>query len=166
MAGLGVGLALLKAAELDLELARMWGKLTSSRMVWSPGIVFEVVVEYALVAGLPLGAGLTPFCLFLQPKGRPGYVACLIATALIVPSLAITGVLVQLTGSPPIRFVGQQLLPALLAGAGIVASWLTMRLFGVWDPEPTWSDRMGRALGALWIVMGAVCGYIVLTVLH
>jgi len=166
MAGLGVGLALLKVADLDQELVKSLDRLITSWMVWSPWYFVEAIEELVVIVGLPICAGLTPCCLYFQARGRPGYVACLIATALIVPSLAIAGVLVQLTGSPPSRFVAPQLLPALLAGAGIFASWFTMRLFGVWKAEPTWPDRLGRALGVTWIVMGALSGCLVLTMLH
>jgi hypothetical protein len=165
-AGLGVGLALLKAADLDRELVRSWDRLLHSTTAWSPGVVIETIVEHALVLGLPFAAGMTPCCLYLQTRGRPGYAACLIATVLIVPSLAVAAIMVTLTGTPPNRYLFKLLLPTLVAGAGILASWITMRRFGVWKAEATWPDRMGRALGIMWIVMGAMCGYFVMSALH
>jgi hypothetical protein len=166
MAGLGVGLALLKFAELDRELVKSLDRLMTSWMVWSPWDFVETIEALVLIIGLPLGAGLTPCGLYFQTRGRPGYVACLIATALIAPSLAIVGLMAALTGSPPKDYVPKLLLSALLAGAAIVASWLTMRWFGVWKPEPVWYDRLGRTVGIMWIVMGAMSGYFVLSVLR
>jgi hypothetical protein len=37
---------------------------------------------------------------------------------------------------------------------GPVASWIALRIGHRWDAEPDWVDRLGRAMGAFWIVTG------------
>ena len=34
----------------------------------------------------------------------------------------------------------------------VAASWSTLFVSGRWNPEPHWMDRMGRALGAVWLI--------------
>ncbi len=38
-------------------------------------------------------------------------------------------------------------------GISIVAAWLILAFNGRWKSEAGWDDRIGRALGACWIVM-------------
>ena len=38
-------------------------------------------------------------------------------------------------------------------GGGITAAWLAMIVSGRWRPAPTWPDRLGRALGAAWLLL-------------
>lgn len=161
MLGLGLGLALMKASQLDQSLRLFWATLNTATPEWTGKRVFEAVLELTLVVGLPIGAGLTPCCLFFQKRGRPGYAACLIATVFVVPALVVIGVLVQLGGPGPDQYVGKLLFPTSLVGAAIFWSWLTLLFMGVWNPDPGWRDRLGRAMGVAWIVMGALCGYLV-----
>ncbi len=35
----------------------------------------------------------------------------------------------------------------------VITAWLVLALTGQWKAEPTWLDRLGRALGSTWIVM-------------
>lgn len=39
----------------------------------------------------------------------------------------------------------------LLGGFGVIVAWSVSVLVGCWRPEPTWIDRLGRALGVGWI---------------
>jgi hypothetical protein len=41
-------------------------------------------------------------------------------------------------------------------GFAVLGAWLFLLFSGCWRPEPTWIDRLGRALGALWIVLTLV----------
>jgi hypothetical protein len=40
--------------------------------------------------------------------------------------------------------------PLIVAGAW---AWLGLKETGFWRPEPTWIDRLGRALGWAWIIV-------------
>jgi hypothetical protein len=35
---------------------------------------------------------------------------------------------------------------------GVAASWLALAIVGRWNPERAWDDRLGRFLGALWMI--------------
>jgi hypothetical protein len=41
-------------------------------------------------------------------------------------------------------------------GCAVLGAWLFLLFSRCWRPEPTWIDRLGRALGALWIVLTLV----------
>jgi hypothetical protein len=41
-------------------------------------------------------------------------------------------------------------------GLAVLGSWLCLLFSGCWRPVPTWIDRLGRALGVLWIIMTLV----------
>ena len=43
-------------------------------------------------------------------------------------------------------------------GMAVAGAWLALAISGVWEPERTWIDRTGRALGTLWIML-AVAGF-------
>jgi hypothetical protein len=44
------------------------------------------------------------------------------------------------------------------AGASVAAVWITQAVTGLWRPSVDWVDRLGRALGGLWIVAGLIFG--------
>ncbi|WP_165069268.1 hypothetical protein [Paludisphaera rhizosphaerae] len=163
MVGLGLGLALMKVADMDRELARSWSRLTGDGMHWSLKNLLEAASEWGLFLGLPLGAGLTPFCLYYQSRGRPGYAACLIATVVLVPTLVLSGLLVALNGKRPNDYLAWHAVTTPLIGSAILSSWATLRLVGVWNPAPSWQDRLGRALGVLWIALGAMAAFLLCT---
>ena len=33
----------------------------------------------------------------------------------------------------------------------IIGAWVTLALVGRWRPQPTWTDRLGRGIGACWL---------------
>jgi hypothetical protein len=37
------------------------------------------------------------------------------------------------------------------AAYGVAGAWLALALAGWWRPEPSWVDRLGRALGLGWL---------------
>ena len=41
-------------------------------------------------------------------------------------------------------------------GFTVAGAWLALILIGRWQSEPTWIDRLGRAIGCLWIVLAVV----------
>lgn len=44
----------------------------------------------------------------------------------------------------------------LAAAGAVVAVWTSMRLDGRWAPEPSSIDRLGRIVGAAWIILSLV----------
>jgi hypothetical protein len=45
---------------------------------------------------------------------------------------------------------------ALPCGPAVAAVWLVLALSGRWRPERSWIDRLGRTLGAIWIIIAIV----------
>jgi hypothetical protein len=43
-------------------------------------------------------------------------------------------------------------------GLAVAASWSWLAWNGRWRSEPTWTDRLGRAIGVIWIVSAALVG--------
>jgi hypothetical protein len=41
-------------------------------------------------------------------------------------------------------------------GPAVAAVWLVLALSGRWRPEKSWIDRLGRLLGAMWIMISAL----------
>jgi hypothetical protein len=39
----------------------------------------------------------------------------------------------------------------LLAGVAVLVSWVCLLISGRWRAEPSWIDRLGRAMGVFWI---------------
>lgn len=80
---------------------------------------------------------------------RPGTLACASATLAWLGLIYLT----QVT-----RFF--QSFP-LVGGSSIVAAWVALGWLGLWrlrgwQPEPSWLDRLGRALGIAWLAIGGV----------
>ena len=44
-------------------------------------------------------------------------------------------------------------------GPAVAAAWLILALSGRWQPEKSWIDRLGRLLGAIWIVTSLLAMY-------
>jgi hypothetical protein len=44
-------------------------------------------------------------------------------------------------------------------GPGVAAVWLVLALSGRWRPEKSWIDRLGRLIGAMWIVISLLAAY-------
>jgi len=47
-------------------------------------------------------------------------------------------------------------LPVGSVGALIFFSWVMMGIFRTWRPERSWIDRLGRAIGVMWIFVSFV----------
>jgi len=123
-------------------------------------------IRLGLVAVVPVLATWTLALAALQlrqPRPRlrrltrqPGFVACVTASA----ALAVCGLSVL----PPLaagnQFIQFRLLRLSSYSAevsfAVAGAWLALALGGRWRPEPTWPDRLGRALGASWIAANAV----------
>ena len=47
------------------------------------------------------------------------------------------------------------------AGWAVAASWLTLAFIGRWRSEASWIDRLGRALGFAWILIGPLASLLI-----
>jgi hypothetical protein len=99
---------------------------------------------------------LLPACLILRLKrprpplrsmiSQPGFAACAAPLAVLVflplSLLAPSGL-----GQQIIEIAAQ-----VLVIAAVPLAWVFLIATRRWDPEPSWIDRLGRILGALWMV--------------
>lgn len=171
IAGFAVGLALLKAAiPKDLSIAQFCNAIISPSDGWSPWHAYALTLELGTFFAIPFLAGWTPACLVLQLTGprppwrrlrrQPGLVACLIVTAVVLAATMIVVMLAacgisQLPSSDD-DFLKPFVLGGAVAGAGVLSSWATMRLYGACRPTTVWTDRLGRLTGMIWIGLGAI----------
>jgi hypothetical protein len=126
-------------------------------------------VRYLLYSASYFTASWSLACLTLglrQPRmsfrfvlGQPGMVACL-TTAVILGlrlfTVAISFVFrylydVNLTISQILDIMDEPPQIPSEIGCAIAAAWVIQRASGGWRPEAYWIDRLGRALGFLWI---------------
>jgi hypothetical protein len=73
---------------------------------------------------------------------QPGLVAS--AALCVVSVIEVDVTFLQLFSIPP-------LLQAVLPGGTVLASWAVLLVSGRWQPEASWVDRAGRAVGGFWI---------------
>jgi hypothetical protein len=170
IAGVAAGLASVKALMPEFNPQRAFDAFVKLTERWSVWDAFAMFVELNLLLGIPFLAAWTPSCLvvhLVKPRDswhrlrrQPGFLACLTATAVIVPAFAASAMSAWFsigmnTRSAPERFISVYLLTGVLAGSGVLWNWLTLWLCGVFRPRPTSKDRLGRLTGAAWLVTGA-----------
>ena len=92
---------------------------------------------------------------FRRLMRQPGMVACVAATVVMAVGAALATAVIGTVGIPPLEDFYLKILPPLFDSAAIavVAVWSAMALARRWKPEPGWIDRMGRVIGALWIIV-------------
>src|SRR5262249_31282898 len=86
---------------------------------------------------------------------RPGMAACL----MVILGMGVACVLNLLDMTIPGSWQGAPMiliwlipLTLYLSAPPVAAAWSLLALTGRWNPEPTWTDRLGRVLGA-WLVV-------------
>src|SRR5262245_16769334 len=170
IAGLAAGLALARATSPEFTTRQLRDALLRPRGGWTLWHAFGLTLELGMFFFIPFVAGCTPACLLLQLarprppwrrlRRRPGFVACLIATAFVVVTLSIAMVLLATSAwefrLSSDRYLVAHVLGGLLAGFGVTAGWSTMKLCGACRPAPAWPDRLGRLTGAIWVAVGAI----------
>lgn len=171
IAGFAAGFGLVRAVSPDLTPGRVWEAITNPRDGWSAWYAFGLFLELGVIFVIPFVAGWAPACLMLQVVGprppwrrlvrRPGFIACLIATAVVIVSLAIAlaciGFSIWEIGSLPGEYWKVMIPAGIIGGWGILWSWATMKLCRASRSEPAWRDRLGRATGVVGIVVGLIC---------
>jgi hypothetical protein len=92
---------------------------------------------------------------------EPGFVACCVAVMgmLLAGPTYLINLRRNLTPGLPMSvkiqfWLGQALTCGKAEpGIAVLAAWVTLALCKQWRPRPDWLDRLGRAIGMLWIAM-------------
>jgi hypothetical protein len=87
---------------------------------------------------------------------RPGVMACLQVG--IVAGLVTCLGLARYLGAPQPGAVEEivgycAVFVSGLSGLAVAVCWITMAMLGLWRPEASWVDRLGRVLGMAWIAI-------------
>jgi hypothetical protein len=155
IAAAAFGFALLKPALSSL----------AARPIRLTGGAAEYAIFYGLLFGTPvlIASSLTLVALSLRPPRPPlrrlhrwpGFVVN--ASGILGVSVILVHYLGQ-TIIDPSRFSGTYMhvlstgLPGDV-GYFVLGSFLPLVLRGQWRPRPTWTDRLGWAIGVLWVAM-------------
>jgi hypothetical protein len=160
--GFGLADAMILVAATGLALAWLRKSLEYRLTFVSDGRIIENLRPSTLVgAAFAVTWGLGVVAIRLRPPRpsgrewtcRPGFVACLAATAGCFTKLAA---LLIWGAAAHFRFerwyvpsvLGQLIEPAAMAVAG---AWLTLWLAGLWKRERSWIDNLGIGVGLSWI---------------
>lgn len=168
-AGIALGFSLIRAIAPELTKPDSWAYLAYPPGGWSPIAAYERYICAVVFMMTPLLIACTPAVLILQAAGprppwrrlrrQPGFVACLLATALMAIAAVIGLLCLLLRGTPASRPTLErslELFPNIgLVGIGILCGWGAMKVCGAWRPVPSRRDRLGRLVGALWVVVAA-----------
>jgi hypothetical protein len=79
--------------------------------------------------------------------GQPGFAACAAPVAVVLVVLPLSLLAPSGLGQQIIEFAAQ-----VIVIAAVPLAWVFLIATRRWDPEPSWIDRLGRILGALWMV--------------
>jgi hypothetical protein len=140
----------------SLGLLRRLGIAVTNVLEFIPPLL---AVSSVTLLGLRLRRPRPP--LFVLAR-EPGTVACAVASLIMVPaSLAILAWHHQAVGSLRVAWnrAATDLQPeylsglTLLIGLAIAVTWLVMKAKRRWLAAAGWLDRLGRLVGAGWIVM-------------
>jgi hypothetical protein len=154
---------LIVALALGLAIARPGVALIADAMRSSPHDHFRTLAG-AIRLGRFLNIVVLNFLYFLLPaflilrlKGprpswgslirQPGFAACAAPVAFFLASLPLALLAPSGRAGQVIEIACQ----ILLASAAPLA-WVLLIATRRWDPEPSWIDRLGLILGALWMV--------------
>jgi hypothetical protein len=113
-----------------------------------PCLALRIVVDLIAMSPLLVVIGVAILALRVRPPRlrwqevleQPGFWACL-APILALLSLVPVGPLFGARYSP------------LLPSGAVGIAWLALAVTRRWHPEPSWIDRLGRALGLGWLVI-------------
>ena len=78
---------------------------------------------------------------------QPGFAACASPVAIVLASLPFALLAPSGLAGQVIEIAGQ-----VLIAAAVPLAWIALIATRRWDSEPSWIDRLGRILGALWMV--------------
>lgn len=176
IAGVGVGLGLVRCVAPSVTPTELWSILVNPPGGWTPEYAIALGAEFCGFFVTPFVAPWTLACLLVQLKsdrpGRlrrvPGFVACLLPTLGCAVTIATTWTILGRPAWGPIDPSGRdegeaQFGSSLLVGTSVLWAWVTMKVCGIWRARPTWTDRLGRLTGVVWVAIGILSGcYLVL----
>ena len=160
---LGDSMILIVALALGLAIARPGIGMTANAFRTVPQSHFRTLAG-AVQVGRVLNIVMLTFLFFLLPAflilrlkrprppfrlmmGQPGFAGCAAVVALVVIAVPLSLLAPSGLGQLFIESAAKVLLPA-----AVPLAWVYLIATRRWDPEPSWIDRMGRVLGALWMV--------------
>lgn len=171
IAGIAAGLGFTRFITPYITPEMLWNDFIYPREKLSLRYFLELTQELGVIVGIPFMAASTPAFLVIQlikPRSpwrrlrrQPGFIVCLLPTLITAITILVAGTSVGLSlwepqGSPTDEYAPAYILGGFLAGSSVLSSWVTMRLCGIYRPQPTWTDRIGRLIGLAWIAIG-VC---------
>ncbi|CAN5668928.1 hypothetical protein BH23PLA1_BH23PLA1_28840 [soil metagenome] len=86
---------------------------------------------------------------------QPGLLAVAMATAYTATNAVnfLLALLIRAKYKPSWTDYAGQAVPAYETAKSIMAAWLILAISGLWRPEPSWIDRLGRLIGLSWIAL-------------
>jgi hypothetical protein len=160
---LGDAMILILALALGLGLARPYVILIANYIHTAPNMYFQTL-DGSVSLGRSLNLIMLYFLYFLLPAclilrlrrprppmhrvvRQPGFAACAapVACYLVALPLSLLGPFVP--AGEVIELAGQ-----ILVAAASPLAWFFLAVTRRWAAEPSWIDRLGRMLGALWTV--------------
>ena len=178
IAGVGVGLGLVRYVDPGVTRKDLWRVFFGPSGGWTPRYALQVSAELCVLFVTPFVAASTPACVFLplpvlrpqRIRRAPGLLACLPPALGCVLTVTITWISLGRTAWSPQHpnqddFETTQFVGSLLVGSSVLWAWATMKVCGISLARPTWSDRLGRSTGVVWVVIGMLSGgYLLLLV--
>lgn len=170
IAGIGAGLGLIRSINPGVTPGQLRDAFDPPAG-WTWRYPLQLGTELCILFVAPFVAAWTPACLLVQlrrPRARrlrraPGFLACLLPTLGCALTLAFTWACLGTTPWNPVHpnqadFETSQFVGSVLVGSGVLWSYATMKVCGIWRPRPTWPDRLGRLTGGIWVVVGMLSG--------
>ncbi len=167
IAGTAVACLLVQTSVGPIDPTNLWDALANSpASSWTPlnlALVLGELGTLVLVPLLAVGSATLAMTVICVPRPdrfrlvrRPGVMACL-QVGLVVGLVACLGLARYLGASQPggvEEIVGYcSVFVSGLSGLAVAACWITMAMMGMWRPEASWVDRLGRVLGMAWIAV-------------
>lgn len=167
VAGTAVACCVLQTSVGTLDPSELWDSLINApASSWTALNVAMVIAELGAVLVAPMlavGSATLALIVLCMPRPdrfqhlrRPGVMACVQVGLVVVVTVGLELVRYGVgDGSTPAKFddfVREcTLYVSGLSGLAVASCWITMMLIGVWRPEASWADRLGRLLGMAWI---------------
>ena len=164
IAGIGAGFGIVRHFHSGWTLMELF--VTPD--AWTSLRVLERINAFCVRFVMPFLAAWTPTCLLVQIKKprfqrlrqAPGFLACLLPSVFCF--LSVGTVWICLGSSPWINHSGLhrdevlQIIDGIVAGTSVLTAWATILIGGLWCAQRTWTDRLGRLTGVVWIIVGIV----------
>ncbi len=171
IAGVGAGMGLVRYIDPGITPGRLRSVLVDHPGGWTPRQALQVGAELCVLFVTPFVAAWTPACLLVQfkrPRPKrlrqsPGFLACLLPTLGCALTLTSSWICLGTTSWKPVHsnqadFETSQFVGGLFVGSSVLWAWAAMKVCGVFRARPTWTDRLGRLTGVIWVIVGILSG--------